>query len=145
MQLLGIDREQSMTCHLVHCLGTARQSYALELNFQAALISTGQDVHDATSSSSCVEDFAAALRPADSLESKPLQGKRFGIIAGMMSSGLAPGVASAVQYSITHLESLGAEVEEVSCTCVGLGQNQIDPLVPPDKIFLYMCRDAHNK
>ncbi len=74
----------------------------------------GQDPHDATSSAAPVTDYAAALPSADSLDSKPLQGKRVGVIAEMMQGGVAPGVASAVQNSIRHLESLGADISEVS-------------------------------
>ena len=81
---------------------------------QPGLVLTGQDLHDATSSSSPVEDFADALRRVESLQSKPLQGKRIGIIADMMTSGVASGVASAVKKAVKHLESLGAELVEVS-------------------------------
>lgn len=74
----------------------------------------GQDPQDATSSSSHVQDYTAALRQTKDLDNKPLQGKRIGVIAGMMSSGVAAGVATAVQSSIVHLESLGAEMCEVN-------------------------------
>lgn len=74
----------------------------------------GQDPHDATSSSAPVPDYAAALPSVDSLNSKPLQGKRVGVISEMMQGGVSPGVLSAVQKSVRHLESLGAEVSEVS-------------------------------
>lgn len=74
----------------------------------------GQDPHDATSSAAPVTDFAAALPSVDSLNSQPLKGKRIGVLAEMMQGGIAPGVISAVQNSIKHLESLGADVSEVS-------------------------------
>lgn len=59
---------------------------------------------------------------ADALQSKPLQGKRIGIITDNMSKGVAPGVATAVQASIAHLESLGAQLDEVRCTWTGLAE-----------------------
>lgn len=77
-------------------------------------VMAGQDPHDATSSAAPVTDFAAALPSVDSLNSKPLKGKRIGVIAEMMQGGVAPGVMSAVQNSIKHLESLGADVSEIS-------------------------------
>lgn len=73
----------------------------------------GQDSHDATSSATAVPDYAAALQPLHSLSSKPLAGKRIGVIAEMMQGGTAPGVATAVTNSIKHLESLGADIAEV--------------------------------
>lgn len=73
----------------------------------------GQDPHDATSSAKAVPDYAAALQPLHSLSSKPLAGKRIGVIAEMMQGGTAPGVATAVTNSIKHLESLGADIAEV--------------------------------
>ena len=73
----------------------------------------GQDPHDATSSAKPVPDYAAALQPLHSLSSTPLKGKRIGVIAEMMQGGVSPGVATAIQNSIKHLESLGADINEV--------------------------------
>ena len=61
-------------------------------------------------------DYAAALQPLHSLSSRPLEGKRIGVIAEMMQGGIASGVATAITNSIKHLEFLGAEVSEVSKT-----------------------------
>ena len=74
----------------------------------------GQDPHDATSSAKAVPDYAAALQPLHSLSSRPLEGKRIGVIAQLVQKDVAPGVATAITNSIQHLESLGAEVAEVS-------------------------------
>ena len=76
---------------------------------------SGQDSRDATSSAAPVVDYAASLPGVDQLNSKPLQGKRIGAITELLQGGVAPGVASAIQKSIAHLQSLGAEVSEVSC------------------------------
>lgn len=84
----------------------------LHCHFSTAAV--GQDPHDATSSANAVPDYAAALQPLHSLSSRPLEGKRIGVIAEMMQGGIAPGVATTVTNSIKHLESLGAEVSEVS-------------------------------
>ena len=93
-------------CMLPHCCPASTDA--------ALLCDPGQDPHDATSSSAPVPDYAAALPSVDSLNSKPLQGKRVGVISEMMQGGVSPGVLSAVQKSVRHLESLGAEVSEVS-------------------------------
>lgn len=77
-------------------------------------IMAGQDPCDATSSAAPVTDYAAALPAAGALSSRPLQGKKIGVITEMMQGGVAPGVASAVQNSIRHLGSLGADISEVS-------------------------------
>ena len=99
---------RSVACHLDHTF-----SQKLWLGSISACCLPGQDPQDATSSSTPVQDYTAALRQAKHLASKPLQGKRIGVIAGMMSSGVAAGVATAVQNSIKHLESLGADMCEV--------------------------------
>jgi len=100
-------------CMPVHLAGLPVSSLHLSW-IHAASVVPGQDPHDATSSAAPVTDFAAALPSVDSLNSKPLRGKRIGVIAEMMQGSIAPGVISAVQNSIKHLESLGAEVSEVS-------------------------------
>ena len=104
-----------MSCLLacLHLAGLPVSSLHLSW-IHAAPAVPGQDPHDATSSAAPVTDFAAALPSVDSLNSKPLKGKRIGVIAEMMQGGVAPGVMSAVQNSIKHLESLGADVSEVS-------------------------------
>ncbi|GBF93284.1 aspartyl glutamyl-tRNA amidotransferase subunit A [Raphidocelis subcapitata] len=83
----------------------------------AARLLTAMAGHDARDSSSSQEpsvDFAAALQPLDRLPSRPLAGKRVGVIAQTMGAGVSAGVAAAVQGAIKQLEALGAEVEEVS-------------------------------
>jgi len=100
-------------CMPVHLAGLPVSSLHLSWIHAASVVS-GQDPHDATSSAAPVTDFAAALPSVDSFNSKPLRGKRIGVIAEMMQGGIAPGVISAVQNSIKHLESLGADVSEVS-------------------------------
>ncbi len=74
----------------------------------------GQDPHDATSSAKAVPDYAAALQPLHLLSSRPLEGRRIGVIAQLVEKGVAPGVAAAITNSIQHLESLGAQISEVS-------------------------------
>ena len=92
----------------------------------AKLVCSGQDSHDATSSATPVPDYAASLPSVDALDSRPLQGKKIGAISELLYAGVAPGVASAIQNSIAHLQSLGADVSEVSCTdpicCKSLAQ-----------------------
>jgi aspartyl-tRNA(Asn)/glutamyl-tRNA(Gln) amidotransferase subunit A len=74
----------------------------------------GRDPRDASSAAEPVPDYAAALAPLDQLSSKPLAGKRFGLIAQTVGDGVAPEVNAAIAAAAKHLESLGAIVEEVS-------------------------------
>lgn len=50
-----------------------------------------------------------------SFSSKPLAGKRLGLVTQCLGEGVQPGVEEAVKGAVKHLESLGAVVEEVSC------------------------------
>ncbi len=61
-----------------------------------------------------MEDFAALLRPASSMDSRPLAGKRIGLVTQTLGEGVQPEVEAAVRRAAKHLESLGAVVEEVS-------------------------------
>lgn len=100
-------------------IGASVQGYSSCVNTAAATVFhvlfcvAGQDPCDATSSMKAVPDYAAVLQPLHSLGSRPLEGKRIGVIAEMMQGGTAPGVATAVTNSIRHLESLGADISEV--------------------------------
>lgn len=76
---------------------------------------TGCDPHDATSAQQPVPDFADGLLAASQLPSRPLEGKRIGIIQQTMGSGVEQGVLDAVEKAFKHLESLGADVTEVTC------------------------------
>ncbi|CAL8464275.1 g3810 [Coccomyxa elongata] len=83
----------------------------------AALMLTaisGRDDLDATSSPRQVPDFAEGLPEASSLNSRPLAGKRIGIIRETVGAGVAAGVSDAFTRAAKHLESLGADVDEVS-------------------------------
>jgi aspartyl-tRNA(Asn)/glutamyl-tRNA(Gln) amidotransferase subunit A len=60
-----------------------------------------------------VPDFAAGLLAASQLSSKPLAGKRIGVVRQAMGEGVETGVHDAVTAAVTHLEALGADVEEV--------------------------------
>ena len=74
---------------------------------------TGADPSDATSAVEAVPDFAAGLLAAKDLPSKPLEGKRIGVVSQAMGEGVDAGVHEAVSAAVTHLETLGAHVEEV--------------------------------
>jgi hypothetical protein len=75
----------------------------------------GHDALDSTSSGLglTVPDFAAGLLPAASLSSRPLAGKRLGLVTQTLGEGVAPEVNEAIKQAARHLESLGATVEEV--------------------------------
>lgn len=68
---------------------------------------------DATSSPRPVQDYAEGLPQASSLNSRPLAGKRIGIIKETVGAGVAAGVSDAFARAARHLESLGADVDEV--------------------------------
>ena len=73
----------------------------------------GRDVHDATSSHLPVPDFTQGLQSVDSFTSRPLLGKRIGVISETIGQGVSSGVNEAFSRAARHLESLGAEVHEV--------------------------------
>lgn len=59
-------------------------------------------------------DFAAGLATGLAAGgSRPLAGKRIGLVAQTMGEGVAPAIDEAVRAAARHLESLGATVEEV--------------------------------
>jgi Asp-tRNA(Asn)/Glu-tRNA(Gln) amidotransferase A subunit family amidase len=58
-----------------------------------------------------VPNFAAGLPAAAALPSRPLAGRRLGVVA--QARGASPGVAAALDAALAHLERLGAEVGEV--------------------------------
>jgi aspartyl-tRNA(Asn)/glutamyl-tRNA(Gln) amidotransferase subunit A len=67
----------------------------------------GHDPHDATSSREAVPDYVAELE-------RPIKGLRLGVPKEFFAEGLDPGVKQVVEEAIAKLESLGAEVQEVS-------------------------------
>ncbi|KIY97402.1 aspartyl/glutamyl-tRNA amidotransferase subunit A [Monoraphidium neglectum] len=89
-------------------LANSVEDAALVLNSIA-----GHDPRDSSSAAEPVPDFAAGLVAAEQLPERPLAGKRIGVIQETTGAGVAPGVAAAVAAAVKHLESLGAEVEEV--------------------------------
>ncbi|GFR42442.1 hypothetical protein Agub_g3349 [Astrephomene gubernaculifera] len=111
---------------------------ALLLNVMA-----GGDPRDATSSGQPVQDFTAGLRHSSSSSgscsssssaaaagtgssgsgssSRPLAGRRVGLVCETLGEGVAPEVEAAVRAAAGHLQQLGAEVEEISLPTFGLG------------------------
>ena len=79
--------------------------------WDAALVMSaiaGQDDRDSTSLAAPVPDYTKGLGEED------LHGITLGIPVEYFAKGIEPGVEQAVRASIAHLESLGAEVREVS-------------------------------
>lgn len=76
-------------------------------------IAAGKDDLDATSSPRPAQDYAEGLPQASSLSSRPLAGKRIGIIRETTGAGVAAGVSDAFVRAARHLESMGADVDEV--------------------------------
>lgn len=89
----------------------------------AAVLSviSGADSADATCSHHPSEDFSADIVGLDSLASKPLSGKKIGVIKETTGEGIEASVATALNNTIAHLESLGAIVEEISLPTFALG------------------------
>lgn len=77
------------------------------------LSSTGPDSSDATCSQRPAEDFCAGLLPLEQLDSRPLAGRRLAVIRETAGEGVDSGVAAALEGAVKHLQSLGAEVDEV--------------------------------
>jgi aspartyl-tRNA(Asn)/glutamyl-tRNA(Gln) amidotransferase subunit A len=75
----------------------------------AAVLQTiaGRDPHDSTSLSAPVPDYLKNL-------GKPVKGLRLGIPKEYFSSGMEPGVESAIRAAIRQFESLGMQIREVS-------------------------------
>mmetsp|Transcript_13961 Transcript_13961/g.30176 ORF Transcript_13961/g.30176 Transcript_13961/m.30176 type:complete len:538 (+) Transcript_13961:56-1669(+) len=84
-------------------------------------IIAGPDSADATCSDREVPDFSAGLRPASSLGSKPLAGKRLALVVETLGQGVAPEVEAGVRAAAKAMEELGAVVEEVSLPNFGVG------------------------
>ncbi len=75
---------------------------------------TGEDGADATSSREAVPDYAAGLQAAEHFGSHPLRGRRIGVLRdGSGDGGMHPAVTKAVTDAAAHLQSLGAEIQEV--------------------------------
>ena len=68
---------------------------------------SGHDPKDSTSSDEPVPDFEAAL-------GRDVKGLKVGIPAEYFTSGNHPGISKAVQNTVKQLESLGAELVEIS-------------------------------
>ncbi|CAG9467659.1 unnamed protein product [Pedinophyceae sp. YPF-701] len=75
---------------------------------------SGVDRFDATSADTAGPSTAAGLLSVDQLGSAPLKGKRLGLVREALGEGVDPGVDAAVRAAAAHMQSLGAEVEEVS-------------------------------
>lgn len=73
----------------------------------------GRDAHDSTTVDSAVPDFVTALGHTSG-ESTPLQGIRVGVPREYFVEGMEPGVESSIRAAIAHLQTLGAEIREVS-------------------------------
>ncbi|GAX77434.1 hypothetical protein CEUSTIGMA_g4879.t1 [Chlamydomonas eustigma] len=81
----------------------------------------GQDPLDSTSSSQPVPDFTQLIKSASTFSSKPLAGKRLGLVTQTLGQGVDPEVEVAIREAARHLESLGAVVEEVPLPNSDLG------------------------
>lgn len=81
----------------------------------------GADPHDATSSSSPVDDYASVcVAPEKLAGSQPLAGWKLGVVEQTLGAGVDAGVSGAVLAAMKHLEGLGAVVEMVSLPCLDL-------------------------
>lgn len=58
-------------------------------------------------------DFLSHFVSASSLDSKPLNGLRVGLIRETIDEGVDAGVVSAIRAAASHLEELGCTVNEV--------------------------------
>jgi len=72
----------------------------------------GYDPQDSTSINTSIPKYSDLLTP-DLKQS--LKGKKIGIITETFGTGLNLEVETAVRQAIAHLESMGAEIQEISC------------------------------
>lgn len=75
-------------------------------------VMAGQDARDATTVNTPVPNFADAL--GNVTDSQPLRGVRVGVPREYFVQGMAPEVETTIRAAIAHLQSLGAEIREVS-------------------------------
>lgn len=80
----------------------------------------GPDSSDATSAKHRVPDFAANLTDAKDLTSRPLEGKRIGVISSG-ELGLDAATSAAISQAASHLQNLGAELHEVTLPALEAG------------------------
>ncbi|KAH7430279.1 hypothetical protein KP509_09G091800 [Ceratopteris richardii] len=101
---------------VVGCFGTSVMDTAILLE-----VISGQDSLDATSSLLQVPSYSSLLPSIGSLETKPLDGLRIGLIKETVVDGVDSGVVSAIFKAADHLQVLGAKIQEVSLLSFSLG------------------------
>ncbi|KAI6673188.1 hypothetical protein NL676_001094 [Syzygium grande] len=101
---------------VIGCFGSSVADTAILLN-----AISGHDRHDATSSKREVPDFISYFTASNTLEDKPLEGMRVGLICETLGSGVDSGVVSVINAAASHMEELGCIVEEVSLPSFSLG------------------------
>ncbi|CAN8253684.1 unnamed protein product [Cochlearia groenlandica] len=82
---------------------------------------SGYDRFDSTSSKHDVPEFQSQFPSIDAFESKPLKGVKVGLIRETLEDGIDSGVRSATNEAVSHLESLGCILTEVSLPSFSLG------------------------
>uniref|UniRef100_A0A7S3XCW8 Glutamyl-tRNA(Gln) amidotransferase subunit A, chloroplastic/mitochondrial n=1 Tax=Picocystis salinarum TaxID=88271 RepID=A0A7S3XCW8_9CHLO len=92
----------------------------------------GQDPMDSTSSSAPTCDFAEGLSSSVDAISRPLAGKRFGIIKETTGEGVDLEVLGVFTRAVQHLQVLGAEVEEISLSTFDAGLPAYYVLAPSE-------------
>ncbi len=76
----------------------------------------GHDPNDATSINVEIPNYAAALQPDLNAGLKAGRKLRVGVIRETFGQGLDPAVEQAVTKAVEQLQSLGAEIQEISCS-----------------------------
>lgn len=92
----------------------------------------GQDPMDSTSSSTPTCDYAENLVSAVDASSRPLAGKRLGIIRETTGEGLDSDVKGVFFEAVQHLQDLGAQVEELSLSTFDAGLPAYYVLAPSE-------------
>ena len=113
LQVLDQSIQQKLQC-------TSNSLHLQNPHLHVKIACPGSDTADATSAQQPVPDFAEGLLPVHQLSSRPLEGKRIGVLQQTMGPGIDPGVHDATQGALKHLESLGATVSEVMTSDVPL-------------------------
>eukprot|EP00210_Caulerpa_lentillifera_P002257 g2168.t1 len=81
----------------------------------------GEDPKDSTSVQHPVPNFASNLPQKDSLSSCPLSGIRLGLVKETQGEGVDPRILQVLHKTAQCLQTLGAEIEEVSIEAFEIG------------------------
>lgn len=81
----------------------------------------GKDPKDATCRMRNPESYTRGIVPLEDFPSLPLKRRKVALVKETLGEGVDPGVESAIREAAAHMESLGAEIEEIGLSSFELG------------------------